>query len=148
MSLKAKITEDMKAAMRARETERLSAIRLILAAIKQLEVDERKDLSDPEVVSVIEKMMKQRRDSIAQFQAAGRKDLADKETFELGLLSSYLPQQLSEEEIASEVASIVAQTGAKGVSDMGKVMGLLKAKLAGRADMAKVSTLVKAKLAG
>jgi uncharacterized protein YqeY len=148
VSLKAKITEDMKAAMRAREAERLSAIRLILAAIKQLEVDERKDLSDPEVVSVIEKMMKQRRDSITQFQAAGRKDLADKETFELGLLSSYLPQQLSEDEIASEVASIVAQTGAKGVSDMGKVMGLLKAKLAGRADMAKVSTLVKTKLAG
>ena len=148
MSLKAKITEDMKAAMRARETGRLSAIRLILAAIKQLEVDERKDLSDPEVVSVIEKMMKQRRDSIAQFQAAGRKDLADKEAFELDLLSSYLPRQLSEEEITSEVASIVAQTGAKGVSDMGKVMGLLKAKLAGRADMAKVSTLVKAKLAG
>jgi uncharacterized protein YqeY len=148
VSLKAKITEDMKAAMRARETDRLSAIRLVLAAIKQLEVDERKDLSDPEVVSVIEKMMKQRRDSIAQFQAAGRKDLADKETFELGLLSSYLPQQLSEEEIASEVASIVAQTGAKGISDMGKVMGLLKAKLAGRADMAKVSTLVKTKLAG
>jgi uncharacterized protein YqeY len=148
VSLKAKITEDMKGAMRARETERLSAIRLILAAIKQLEVDERKDLSDPEVVSVIEKMMKQRRDSIAQFQAAGRKDLADKETFELGLLSSYLPQQLSEEEIASEVASIVAQTGAKGVADMGKVMGLLKAKLAGRADMAKVSTAVKKKLAG
>ena len=138
----------MKAAMRAREAERLSAIRLILAAIKQLEVDERRDLSDPEVVSVIEKMMKQRRDSIAQFQAAGRKDLADKETFELGLLSSYLPQQLSEDEIASEVTSIVAQTGAKGVSDMGKVMGLLKAKLAGRADMAKVSTLVKTKLAG
>jgi uncharacterized protein YqeY len=148
VSLKAKITEDMKAAMRAREAERLSAIRLILAAIKQREVDERKDLSDPEVVSVIEKMMKQRRDSITQFQAAGRKDLADKETFELGLLSSYLPQQLSEDEIASEVASIVAQTGAKGVSDMGKVMGLLKAKLAGRADMAKVSTLVKTKLAG
>jgi uncharacterized protein YqeY len=148
VSLKAKITEDMKAAMRARETDRLSAIRLVLAAIKQLEVDERKDLSDAEVVSVIEKMMKQRRDSVAQFQAAGRKDLADKETFELGLLSSYLPQQLSEEEIASEVASIVAQTGAKGISDMGKVMGLLKAKLAGRADMAKVSTLVKTKLAG
>jgi hypothetical protein len=138
----------MKAAMKAREAERLSAIRLILAAIKQLEVDERKDLSDPEVISVIEKMIKQRRDSIAQFQAAGRKDLADKETFELGLLSSYLPLQLSEEEIASEVASIVAQMGAKNVSDMGKVMGLLKAKLAGRADMAKVSTLVKKKLAG
>ena len=147
MSLKAKITEDMKAAMRAREAERLSALRLILAAIKQVEVDERKDLSDPEVVSVIEKMMKQRRDSITQFQAAGRKDLADKENFELGLLSSYLPQQLSDEEIASEVARVVAQTGAKGVSDMGKVMGLLKAKLAGRADMAKVSALVKTKLA-
>ena len=137
----------MKAAMRAREVERLSAIRLILAAIKQVEVDERKDLSDPEIISVIEKMMKQRRDSIAQFQAAGRKDLADKETFELGLLSSYLPQQLSDEEIASEVARIVAQTGAKGVSDMGKVMGLLKARLAGRADMATVSALVKTKLA-
>jgi uncharacterized protein YqeY len=148
VSLKAKITDDMKAAMRAREAERLSAIRLLLAAIKQLEVDERKDLSDPEVVSVIEKMIKQRRDSIAQFQAAGRKDLADRETFELGLLSSYLPKQLSDEEIASEVASIVAQSGAKGVSDMGKVMGLLKAKLVGRADMAKVSALVKTKLAG
>lgn len=147
MSLKAKITEDMKAAMRARDAERLSALRLILAAIKQVEVDERKDLSDPEIVSVIEKMMKQRRDSITQFQAAGRKDLADKENFELGLLSSYLPQQLSDEEIASEVARIVAQTGAKGVSDMGKVMGLLKSKLAGRADMAKVSALVKTKLA-
>lgn len=138
----------MKAAMKAREAERLSAIRLMLAAIKQLEVDERKDLSDPEVISVIEKMIKQRRDSIAQFQSAGRKDLVDKETFELGLLSSYLPKQLSDDEIASEITAVLAQTAARGVSDMGKVMGLLKGKLAGRADMARVSALVKAKLAG
>ena len=148
MSLKAKITDDMKAAMKAREAERLSAIRLMLAAIKQIEVDERKDLSDPEVISVIERMIKQRRDSIAQFQAAGRKDLVDKETFELGLLSSYLPKQLSDDEIASEITAVLAQTGAQGPSSMGKVMGLLKGKLAGRADMAKVSALVKAKLVG
>jgi len=148
VSLKTKITDDMKAAMKAREAERLSAIRLMLAAIKQIEVDERKDLSDPEVISVIERMIKQRRDSIAQFQAAGRKDLVDKETFELGLLSSYLPKQLSDEDIASEITAVLAQTGAQGRSDMGKVMGLLKGKLAGRADMAKVSALVKAKLAG
>ena len=148
MSLKTKITDDMKAAMKAREAERLSAIRLMLAAIKQIEVDERKDLSDPEIISVIERMLKQRRDSIAQFQAAGRKDLVDKETFELGLLSSYLPEQLSEDDIASEITAVLAQTGAQGPSDMGKVMGLLKGKLAGRADMAKVSALVKAKLAG
>ena len=148
MSLKAKITDDMKAAMKAREAERLSAIRLMLAAIKQIEVDERKDLSDPEVISVIERMIKQRRDSIAQFQAAGRKDLVDKESFELDLLSSYLPKQLSDDEIASEITAVLAQTGAQGPSSMGKVMGLLKGKLAGRADMAKVSALVKAKLAG
>jgi uncharacterized protein YqeY len=148
VSLKAKITDDMKAAMKAREAERLSAIRLMLAAIKQIEVDERKDLSDPEVISVIERMIKQRRDSIAQFQAAGRKDLVDKESFELDLLSSYLPKQLSDDEIASEITAVLAQTGAQGPSSMGKVMGLLKGKLAGRADMAKVSALVKAKLVG
>ncbi len=148
MSLKTKITDDMKAAMKAREVERLSAIRLMLAAIKQIEVDERKDLSDPEIISVIERMLKQRRDSIAQFQAAGRKDLVDKETFELDLLSSYLPKQLSDDDIASEIIAVLAQTGAQGPSDMGKVMGLLKGKLAGRADMARVSALVKAKLAG
>ena len=148
MSLKFKITDDMKAAMKARDAERLSAIRLMLAAIKQLEVDERKDLSDPEVISVIERMIKQRRDSIAQFQAAGRKDLVDKETFELSLLSGYLPKQLSDDEIASEITAVLAQTGARGPSDMGKVMGLLKGKLAGRADMSRVSALVKAKLAG
>ncbi len=148
MPLKDRIQEDMKTAMKARETQRLSAIRLLLAAIKQREVDERKDLSDAEVVSVIEKMMKQRRDSIAQYASANRKDLADQETFELNLLGGYLPKQLAEAEIAAAVEDALAQTGAKGAADMGKVMGVLKGKLAGRADMAKVSALVKAKLAG
>jgi uncharacterized protein YqeY len=148
MSLKAKITDDMKAAMKAREAQRLSAIRLLLAAIQQREVDERKDLSDAEVAAVIEKMIKQRRDSIAQFQAAGRKDLVDNETFELNLLSGYLPKQLADAEVAEEVSAAIAQTGAKGVPDMGKVMGVLKGKLSGRADMSKVSALVKTKLSG
>ncbi len=148
MSVKAKITDDMKAAMKARETQRLSAIRLLLAAIQQREVDERKELSDAEVASVIEKMIKQRRDSIAQFQAAGRQDLVEKETFELNLLSGYLPKQLTDAEIGSEIAAAIAQTGAKGAADMGKVMGLLKGKLSGRADMGRVSALVKAKLSG
>jgi len=148
MSLKTKITDDMKAAMKAKEAQRLSAVRLLLAAIKQREVDERKDLSDSEVVAVIEKMIKQRRDSISQFQAANRKDLVDVETFELNLLSGYLPKQLTDAEIAEEVSAAIAQTGAKGVPDMGKVMGVLKGKLAGRADLGKVSSLVKAKLTG
>jgi len=148
MSLKAKITEDMKVAMKAKEAQRLSAIRLLLAAVKQREVDERKDLSDADVAGVIEKMIKQRRDSISQFQAAGRQDLVDNETFELNLLSGYLPKQLTDAEIASEVSSAIAQTGARTVADMGKVMGLLKGKLAGRADMSKVSALVKTGLAG
>jgi len=148
MSLKAKIAEDMKLAMKARESQRLSAIRLLLAAVKQREVDERKDLSDVEIVAVIEKMIKQRRDSITQFRAANRKDLVDGETFELNLLSDYLPKQLTDAEIAEEVSAAIAQTGAKGVPDMGKVMGALKGKLAGRADMGKVSSLVKSKLAG
>ena len=148
MSLKASISEDMKAAMKAREPQRLSAIRLLLAAIKQREVDERKELADAEVVAVIEKMIKQRRDSIAQFQAANRKDLVDAETFELNLLSGYLPKQLTDAEIAQEVSAAIAQTGAKGAADMGKVMGVLKSKLAGRADMGKISSLVKSKLAG
>jgi len=148
MSLKSRITEDMKAAMKAKEAQRLSAIRLLLAAIKQREVDERKDLSDGEIASVIEKMIKQRRDSISQFQAANRQDLVAGETFELNLLSAYLPQQLTDAEVAAEVAAAMAQTGAKGAADMGKVMGVLKAKLAGRADLAKVSAQVKAKLAG
>jgi len=148
MSLKAKISDDMRTAMKARETQRLSAIRLLLAAIKQREVDERKELSDAEVVSVIEKMIKQRRDSIAQFEAANRRDLVDGETFELNLLSGYLPKQLSDAEIAEEVSAVIGQTGAKGPADMGKVMGALKGKLAGRADMGKVSALVKSRLAG
>jgi uncharacterized protein len=148
MTLKSKITDDMKAAMKAKEAQRLSAIRLLLAAIKQREVDERKDLADSEIVSVIEKMIKQRRDSISQFQAAKRQDLVDVETFELNLLSGYLPKQLTDAEIAEEVSSAIAQTGAKGVPDMGKVMGVLKGKLAGRADLGKVSSLVKSKLAG
>ncbi len=148
MSLKASISEDMKAAMKARETQRLSAIRLLLAVIKQREVDERKELSDAEVVAVIEKMIKQRRDSIAQFQAANRKDLVDGETFELNLLSGYLPKQLTDAEIAQEVSAAIAQAGAQGVADMGTVMGTLKGKLAGRADMGKISLLVKSKLAG
>src|SRR5262245_7653436 len=147
MSLKSTITEDMKAAMKAKEAQRLSAIRLLLAAIKQREVDDRKELSDGEIAAVIEKMIKQRRDSIAQFEAAKRQDLVAVETFELNLLSGYLPKQLSDAEIAQEVGAAMAQTGAKGVADMGKVMGVLKGKLAGRADLAKVSAMVKAKLA-
>jgi uncharacterized protein YqeY len=148
MSLKAKISDDMKAAMKARESQRLSAIRLLLAAIKQREVDERKELSDPEVISVIEKMIKQRRDSIAQFLPAGRQDLVDNETFEVDLLSGYLPKQLGDDEVAKEVTDAITQVGAKGAADMGKVMGLLKGKLSGRADMGKVSALVRGKLAG
>src|SRR5262252_8059529 len=148
MSLKSRITDDMKAAMKAKEAQRLSAIRLLLAAIKQREVDDRKDLSDGEIASVIEKMIKQRRDSITQFQAANRKDLVDVETFELNLLSGYLPKQMTDAEIAIEVSAAITQAGAKGVADMGKVMGVLKSKLAGRADLGKVSALVKAKLAG
>jgi len=148
MALKAQIAEDMKTAMKAREARRLSAIRLLLAAVKQREVDERKDLSDAEVAGVIEKMIKQRRDSISQFQAAGRQDLVDSETFELNLLSGYLPKQLTDSEIASEVSSAIAQTGARTAADMGKVMGMLKGKLGGRADMSKVSALVKTSLAG
>jgi len=148
MSLKAKITEDMKVAMKAKEAQRLSAIRLLLAAVKQREVDERKDLSDAEIAGVIERMIKQRRDSISQFQVAGRQDLVDNETFEVNLLSGYLPKQLSDAEIAEEVAAAIAQSGAKGAADMGKVMGALKGKLAGSADMSKVSALVRTRLAG
>jgi uncharacterized protein len=138
----------MKAAMRAREPARLSAIRLILAAIKQKEVDERIELSDADVLSILEKMMKQRRESIAQFESAGRADLADAEKFELGILSGYLPQQASASEVEQEVAKAVAESGASGIKDMGKVMALLKARLSGRADMAKVSALVKGRLSG
>ena len=138
----------MKAAMRARDSARLSAVRLLLAALKQKEVDERVELDDGAVLGIIEKMLKQRRESIAQFEKAGRKDLADNEKFEVGVLSGYLPQQLSEAEIEKEVAAAISQSGAAGVKEMGKVMGVLKPKLAGKADMGKVSALVKAKLSG
>ena len=134
--------------MRAREAARLSAIRLILAAIKQKEVDERVELTDADVVAVIEKMVKQRRESIAQFEKASRVDLAEAEKFELQVLSSYLPQQMGDSEIGKEVEKAVAESNASGVKDMGKVMALLKTRLAGRADMGKVSGLVKARLSG
>lgn len=148
MSLKTRVTEDMKAAMRAKDAPRLSAIRLLQAAIKQREVDERIELDDAQVVAVIEKMVKQRRDSISQYEAAGRQDLADAEKFELALLQDYMPQQMDDAEIEAAVAKAVADSGAAGVQDMGKVMGLLKPALAGRADMGKVSAAVKARLAG
>ena len=138
----------MKAAMRAKDAARLGAVRLILAALKQKEVGERVTLTDADVVSIIEKMIKQRRESIAQFKKAGRNDLVEGEKFEIGVLSAYLPQQLSEAEVDQAIAAAVAQVGASGAKDMGKVMGVLKAKLAGRADMGKVSALVKSKLAG
>ena len=146
MPLKDRITEDMKSALRAKDSTRLSAIRLLLAAIQQREVDERITLGDAEVVSVIEKMLKQRRDSIQQFEAAGRRDLADNEKFEVTVLQTYMPKVLSEAEVETAVMEAVGASGAKGMQDMGKVMTLLKPKLAGRADMAKVSALVKSKL--
>lgn len=134
--------------MRAKDPARLGAIRLLLAALKQKEVDERVELSDADVLSIIEKMMKQRRESVAQYEAAGRQDLADAEKFEMGVLTAYLPQQMGDAEITAAVAAAIAESGAAGVKDMGKVMALLKPRLAGRADMAKVSALVKAKLGG
>jgi len=146
MSLKEQITEDMKNAMRAKETARLGAIRLLLSAMKQREVDERIELTDADVVSIIEKMLKQRRDSISQYKTANRQDLVDVEEFEVSILQTYMPQQLSEAEIVSAIAEAIASTGAAGPQDMGKVMGVVKAKLAGRADMGKVSGLIKAQL--
>ena len=148
MSLKERITEDMKNAMRAKDTARLSAVRLLLAAIKQREVDERIQLSDADVVAVIDKMLKQRRDSIGQYEAGQRQDLADAEKFEVGVLQAYMPQALGEAEIEAAVVKAIADTGAKGPQDMGKIMTALRPLLAGRADMARVSVLVKAKLAG
>jgi len=148
MSVKAKITDDMKAAMKAREAQRLSAIRLLLAAIQQREVDERKELSDAEVASVIEKMIKQRQESVELYDKGGRAELAAQEREEIAIISAYLPKQMSDAEIAQEVSAAIAQIGAKGVPDMGKVMGVLKGKLSGRADMGKVSALVKTKLGG
>lgn len=146
MSLRDQISEDMNAAMRAKESERLATIRLLLAAIKQREVDERVTLDDAGVTAVVDKMIKQRKDSISQFEAAGRTDLVEKEQAEVAVLSAYLPAQLSDAEVAAEVQAAVAQTGAAGPQDMGKVMGVLKGKLAGRADMTAVSALVKAAL--
>ncbi|WP_334188287.1 GatB/YqeY domain-containing protein [Noviherbaspirillum sp.] len=146
MSLKEQITEDMKAAMRAKDTAKLGTIRLLTAAMKQKEVDERIELTDAHVLAIIEKMIKQRKDSISQFEAGGRQDLADIEKAELSVLSTYMPAAMSDAEMQAEVAAAVAQVGAAGPQDMGKVMGVLKPKLAGRADMTVVSGLVKAAL--
>ena len=143
MSLKEQITEDMKSAMRAKEADRLSTIRMLLAAMKQKEVDERVTLDDAMVVAIVDKLIKQRKDSIAAFQQAGRTDLADKEAAEIKVLEGYLPQRLSADEIHAAVAAIVAELGASGPGDMGKVMGAAKAKLAGEADMGLVSAAVK-----
>lgn len=148
MTLRERVNEDVKAAMKAREAERLGTLRLLTAALKQREVDERITLDDAGVVAVIEKMLKQRRDSIAQYEQAGRQDLADAEKREVAILSAYLPQQLSEAELAAAVAKAVAESGAKSPADMGKVMAIVKPLVAGKADMGKVSALVKARLAG
>lgn len=148
MTLKERVTEDMKAAMRAKETARLGAIRLLLAAIKQKEVDERITVDDAMVISIIDKMLKQRRDSIAQFEAAGRTDLVDAEKLEADLLASYMPAGLPADEILAAVVAAVSVTGAAGPGDMGKVMAVLKPQLAGRADMTEVSKQVKARLVG
>ncbi|MDB5729464.1 MAG: GatB/YqeY protein [Noviherbaspirillum sp.] len=147
MGLKEQITEDMKAAMRAKDMAKLGTIRLITAALKQKEVDERIELDDSQVLAILEKMVKQRKDSISQFEAGGRQDLADIEKAELAVLAAYMPAAMSEAELQAEVAAAVAATGATGPQDMGTVMGVLKPKLAGRADMTAVSGLVKAALA-
>lgn len=147
MTLKIRLTDDMKTAMKSGDKERLGTIRLVNAAIKQREVDERILLDDAQVLSVLEKMLKQRRDSIQQFEAAGRTDLADKEKFEVGVIQGYMPAQLSAAEVDAAIAAAIAESGATSAKDMGKVMGLVKAKVAGRTDMGKLSELVKAKLA-
>ncbi|HXF77297.1 MAG TPA: GatB/YqeY domain-containing protein [Usitatibacter sp.] len=146
MPLRERLNEEMKSALKAREAERLAALRLLLAAVKQREVDERVTLDDAGVVAVVEKMIKQRKDSIAQYEKAARQDLADKEKYEISVIEGYLPRQMSQPEIEAAVAEALAQSGAKSPADMGKVMGVLKPRLAGRADMGKVSALVKAKL--
>ncbi len=148
MSLKARITEDMKTAMRARDSARLSTIRMLLAAIKQREVDERIELTDADVLSIIDKMIKQRRDSITHFEAGKREDLAAAERAEVTLLGTYLPTQLSESEIDAAIAEAITATGAAGPAGIGKVMAVVKPKLAGRADMAVVASRIKARLAG
>ena len=147
MTLKAQLNDDMKTAMKGGDKERLGVIRLINAAIKQREVDERIQLDDTQVLSVLEKMLKQRRDSVSQFQAAGRTDLADKETFEIGVIQSYMPAQLATAEVDAIIAATIAEAGATGPKDMGKVMGLVRPKVAGRTDMGKLSEMIKAKLA-
>ena len=146
MSLREQINDDLKTAMRSGETVRRDTIRLLTAALKQREVDERKTLSDVDVLAVIEKMIKQRRDSISQFEQGGRQDLADKEKQELTLLQTYMPQAMAEDELAAAIAAAVTETGAAGPADRGKVMAVLKPQLAGRADMGKVSAAVKAQL--
>ncbi len=148
MSLKEQITEDMKAAMRAKDSERLGTIRLLTAAMKQKEVDERVELDDTMVIAIVDKLVKQRKDSIEAFSKAARQDLVDKETAEMKVLQGYLPARLSAEEVATEVKAIVAELGATGPGDMGKVMGAVKSRLAGKADMGQVSAAVKAALAG
>ena len=146
MSLKHQITEDMKTAMRAKDSVRLGAIRLLLSAIKQREVDERIELTDVDVIAVIEKMLKQRRDSIAAFESANRTDLADIEKFEVSVLQTYMPKQLSDDELNQIITQVIADTGAAGAKDMGKVVGLVKPLVAGVADMGKISGLIKARL--
>ncbi|MGA9162831.1 MAG: GatB/YqeY domain-containing protein [Thiobacillus sp.] len=148
MSLKLRVTDDMKSAMRAKDSARLGTIRLLLAAIKQKEVDERIELDDASVSSIVEKLIKQRKDSISQFQAAGRDDLVAAEQAELVVLQAYLPEQLSAAEVEAAVVAAIAESGAASAKDMGKVMGLLKSRLAGRADMGQVSALIKTRLAG
>ncbi|WP_456413914.1 GatB/YqeY domain-containing protein [Thiolapillus sp.] len=147
-ALKQRITDDMKAAMKSGDKPRLGVIRLILAAIKQIEVDERIALDDARVLSVLDKMVKQRRDSIAQYESAGRSELADQERFEIGIIQEYLPQQLSDDEISALIDEVMAATGAASMKDMGKIMGMLKPKLQGRADMGAVSARIKQKLSG
>jgi len=146
MSLKTRITEDMKSAMKARETARLGAIRLLLAAIKQIEVDQRIEISDAAIIGIIEKMIKQRKDSISQFEAAKRQDLADAESFEIEVITAYMPQALSSAEVEAIIIAAVAESGAKGMQEMGKVMAIVKPQLACRADMGQVSAAIKAKL--
>jgi len=147
MSLKEQITEDMKTAMRAKDSERLGTIRLLLAAMKQKEVDERVELDDAMVVAIVDKMVKQRKDSVAAFTQGGRTDLADKEAAEIKVIEAYLPQRMNADEVTIAVHAIVTELGASGPGDMGKVMGAVKAKLAGKADMGQVSAAVKAALA-
>jgi uncharacterized protein YqeY len=148
MSMKQRLTDDMKTAMKAGEKDRLGVVRLVLAAIKQREVDERIELDDAAVLAVLEKMVKQRKDSISQYEGAGREDLAQVERYELGVIEAYLPAKLGEAEVAAAIAAAIAETGANGPADMGKLMGVLKPRLAGQADMGLVSQLVKKALAG